>query len=131
MAYADDVTLKDAAAADKIFSRQLQETNRCTWIDQTSTSSEPRTMKISHRKEAIKGYPGEYQDRHTIEMKVTKKDATTGKLYSAVITVSMQIPLTGSLVRADYNNLITFFTNPTNGMITGATNVDKLLRNEL
>lgn len=131
MAYADDITLKDSAAASKTFSRQLSEPNRCTWIDTSITDpTTPRTMRISHRKEALKAYPGEYQDRHTIEFVTIKKDAA-GRPYSQIATFSVQYPLTGPLVRADLDHELAFLKDATNGMLVVTAHIDKLLRSEL
>lgn len=132
MAFADDITLKDSAAASKTFSRQLSEPNRCTWIDTSITDpTTPRTMRISHRKEALKGMPGEFQDRHTIEVMVVKKDAVTGKPYMQTISVGVQYPLTGPLVRADLDHLLAFLKDATNGMLVVTAHMDKLLRSEI
>lgn len=132
MAYADDLSFKDSAAASKTFSRQLQEPNRHTWIDTASTAQEPRIVRIAHRKEALKGKPGEYQDRHTVDFAVTKKDPTTGKSYTITLTCSVQFPLTGPLVRADLDHLLAFAkTASPDGFLTNTTHIDRLLRSEL
>lgn len=131
MAFADDIVLKDASSADQTFARQAAENNRCTWINTSTTALEPRLARISHRREATKQNPGEFQDRHTVEFSLVKKDTTTGKLYTAVAAVSIQMPLTGPIVRADLDNLLAFLKNATAGFIVVSTNVDKLLRNEL
>lgn len=131
MAFSDDITLRDNAAADKTFSRQIQEPQRCTWIDTSTTPQEPRLLRISHRKESMKGLAGEFQDRHTIELMTTKKDTVTGKPYTQVVTLSVQYPLTGPLVRADLDHLISFLKVATNGILTNSTLIDRLLRSEL
>lgn len=131
MAFADDITLKDSAAVDKVFSRQILGTNSCVWTDTTITDPTlPRLMKILHRKEALKGYSGQFQDRHTIEMSTTKKDAA-GMPYVQYATFSVQYPLTGPLVRSDLDHMLAFFKNATNGMLAVSTQIDKLLRSEL
>lgn len=131
MAFADDMSFNDNAAAAKTFSRQSLDAQRCSWIDTGSTASEPRVLRISHRREAQKANPGETQDRHTIEFYVVKKDPTTGRLYQQTVSVGVQYPLTGPLVRADLDHLLSFFRNATNGFLTTTQYVDKLLRSEL
>lgn len=129
----DDLVLKDSAAASKTFSRQSQLSDRSTWIDQASTATEPRLIKLSHRKEALKGKPGEYQDRHTCEFSVTKKDAVTGKFYTGVLTVSLQFPQSGVVTRAEMDHLLYFaaLSATTFGVFSTAATVDKIYRSEL
>lgn len=131
MAYADDLTFRDNAAADKTFSRQMQEAGRHTWIDQSTTAAEPRIVRIAHRAEPIPGVTGESQDRHTVDFAVTKKDGTTGKLYNARVSIVVLMPRTGPIVRADLDHLVSFVKSATNGFLTSTTMVDKLLRSEL
>lgn len=132
MAYSDDITLRDFINGDKVFSRQLSEPNRCSWIDQGTTAQEPRILRISHRKEARKGgVAGQFQDRHTVEILHTKKDATTGELFTVVGVYSLQIPQTGPFTRAMIDDVHAFMWKATNGFLPTTTYVDKLLRSEL
>jgi len=133
MAFPDDLVLKDATPTARTFSRQSQEANRCTWIDTSTTPQEPRILRISHRKEPIKSLPGEFQDRHTIEIGITKKDATTGKLYTMTVSSSIQYPLTGPLVRADLDHLVAFYAKGAtpDAFYNTVVYVDRFLRSEL
>lgn len=130
---ADDLSLKNSAAAAIAFSRQSQTTDRSIWIDQTSTATEPRTLSVAHRKEALKGKPGEYQDRHTVQFAVTKKDAVTGKFYTGKVTVSVEMPQSGVVTRAEMDHLLYFaaLSASTFSIFATTATVDKLYRNEL
>lgn len=134
MAYADDVTLQNVAGATVTFSRQALDLSgaRCTWIDTASTNVEPRTMRIAHRAESIPGLTGQTRDRHTVDFTVVKKDATTGLLFPASVSVSVLLPRSGVVTRAMLDDLIYFVGRATpNGFVMTAANIDKLLRSEL
>lgn len=131
MAFSDDLTFTDNSAVAHTFSRQVTEPSRCTWIDTATTASEPTTVRVAHRREALKDLPGEYQDRHTVEFTMVKKDAVTGKPYKIVIGFNVQMPLTGPLTRTEIDHLRSYIKNSTNGFLVSNTLIDKLLRSEL
>jgi len=129
----DDLSLKDSGGVAKTFSRQSQLSDRSVWIDQASTATEPRLIKLSHRKEALKGKAGEYQDRHTCEFSVTKKDAVTGKFYTGICTVALQFPQSGVVTRAEMDHLLYFaaLSASTFSIFSTVATVDKIYRSEL
>jgi hypothetical protein len=129
MAFATDVVLRDNAAADKTFSSRTTSGSRVERIDQASTPAEPRLLIIDHRRVGKSGTP-EYRDEHLVQLKVTKKDAVTGKLYLGFCNVTIGQPVDGIVTRAEIDHLISFLKSGTNGFLTSTTNIDKLLRSE-
>lgn len=124
MAFSTDLVLADNAAANKTFSLRNTNGYNTERIDQSTTGTEPRLCAIKHSSQGKKG-TSEQAERHLVSFSVTKKDPTTGVLYTSVLNVTLVTPATGPLVRADYDHLIAFAKN---FLVTA--NVDKWLRNE-
>ena len=124
MAFSADLVLQDNAAANKTFSLRKTDGYNTERIDQSTTQLEPRVCAIKHTSQGKKG-TAEQADRHLIQFSVTKKDATTGVLYTATLNCTLVVPVSGPLVRADFDHLIAFAKN---FLVTA--NVDKWLRNE-
>lgn len=131
MAFADDITLRDAAAADKTFARRTTGADSADWIDTASSAAQPRTMRIAHRREPIKGRPGEYQDRHTVTFSVTEKETQTNVPYTGSMSVSIVLPQVGPVERGDIDHLNSFLKSATNGFLTTSANIDKLCLGQL
>lgn len=129
MAFSADVVLRDNAAADKTFSTRSTNGSRVERIDQASSSMEPRLLVIDHRRAGKAGTP-EYRDEHLVQLKVTKKDAVTGKLYTGFINVTFGVPVDGIVTRTEMDHLISFLKSATNGFLTATANIDKILRSE-
>jgi len=123
MAFATDIALNDAAAAAKTFSLRKSDGYNSERIDQASTQAEPRLMIIKHSKQ---GAGDQLMDRHLLSFMKTKKDSVTGKLYTAVVNVTVTVPANGVITRTDIDDLIVF----ERGFLTTAANVDKFLRSE-
>lgn len=124
MAFSTDLVINDNAAAAKTFSLRKTNDYNTERIDQSTTQAEPRLLAIKHSTQGTKGTPS-HADRHLASFSVTKKDATTGQMYTAVLNCTLVTPVQGPLVRADFDHLIAFLKN---FLITA--NVDKWLRNE-
>jgi len=124
VAFATDLVLADNAAANKTFSLRKTDGFNTERIDQSTTAGEPRLCTIKHSAQGKKGTV-EAADRHLISFATTKKDATTGVLYTATLNATLVIPQSGPLVRADFDHLIAFAKN---FLITA--NVDKWVRSE-
>lgn len=124
MAFASDLVLADNAAANKTFSLRKTEGFNTERIDQSTTQAEPRLCLIKHSSQGKKG-TSEQADRHLVSFSVTKKDATTGIMSTAVLNITLVVPVMGPLVRADFDHLIAFGKN---FLVTA--NVDKWVRNE-
>lgn len=129
MAFTADVVLRDNAAADKTFSTRMTKDQRVERIDQASTPQEPRLLVLDHRRVGKAGTV-EYRDEHLIQLKVSKKDATTGKIHTGFINVTIGQPIEGVVTRTEIDHLISFLKSATNGFLTSSTNIDKLLRSE-
>lgn len=129
MAFATDLVLKDAAAADKTFSLRSTNGARTERIDQASTASEPRILIIDHRRVGKAGTPT-YRDEHLVQAKVTKKNATTGVLYTGYVNLTIGMDVDGVITRTELNHLLAFMASTATGMINVTANVDKLLRSE-
>lgn len=123
-----DLTLRDNAAADKTFTARQMSGQLVERIDTSTTAQEPRTCTINHRRVGQKGTPAE-RDEHLVQLKVSKKD-TDGKLYTGYINVTFGVPVSGPLVRADFDHLNSMLKSATNGFLTSSGNLDKLLRGE-
>lgn len=124
MAFAADLVLADNAAANKTFGLRKTDGYNTERIDSTTTQLEPRVCAIKH---TVQGKVGNVDraDRHLVSFSVTKKDATTGLLYTAVINCTCVVPVTGPIARADVDHLIAFVKN-----FLVQANVDRWFRNE-
>lgn len=124
MAFATDLVLADNTPTNRTFSLRKTDGYNTERIDQSTTQAEPRVLSIKHSSQGKKG-TSDQADRHLISVSTTKKDATTGILYTMVTNVTHVVPAMGPLVRADSDHQFAFVKN---FLITA--NVDKWLRNE-
>lgn len=129
MAFSTDLVLKDSAAASKTFSLRSTNGARTERIDQASTASEPRLLIIDHRRVGKAGTET-YRDEHLVQLKVSKKNATTGKIYTGYVNLTIGQDVDGVVTRAEIDHLLSFLKEATAGMIAVTANVDKLLRAE-
>lgn len=129
MAFSTDLVLKNAAAADITYSLRNTVGARTERIDQSSSASEPRTITIDHRRVGKAGTPS-YRDEHLIQLKVVKKNATTGNLHTGYVNLTVGMDVDGIVTRAMINDLLAHLTNASVGMAVSTTYVDKLLRSE-
>lgn len=128
MAFATDVVLNDSGAVARTFSLRSTQGVRTERIDQSSTAQEPRILIVDHRRV---GKPGtsSYRDEHLMQLKVSKKNATTGAIHTGYVNVTMCQDVDGVITRAEIDHLIAFL-KATGGLLIGTTYIDKLLRGE-
>lgn len=119
MAATADITLADYSAANKVFTPAIAIANGYQYSDTASTIASPRTLQVKHVTLPASAQTG--VETHSVSFGHTVVDATTGKPFTAVATLSFRIPRTGPTL-GNRRDLWTFVKN----FLTD-TNVEKLL----
>lgn len=119
MAATSDLVLADYSAANKTFTPAVAIKNGYQYQDTSSTIASPRTLQVKHVVLPASAQTG--VETHSASFGHTVVDATTGKPFTAVATVTFRIPRTGPTL-GNRRDLWTFIKN----FLTDA-NVEKLL----
>jgi hypothetical protein len=128
--FSTDLVLKNATPADVTFSLRSTNGVRTERIDQTSTATEPRLVIIDHRRAGKASDPTLYRDEHLVQIKLYKKNATTGLIHQGFVNVTIGADVAGIITRAMLDDAFAFLVNATNGLLVVTGNKDKLLRGE-
>lgn len=109
--FADTLTLKNLAGADRTFKLIKQDGTGTTRFDTASTQSEPILLVIKH---SVQGSGPAAIDRHLIQVSRTKLNSTTGKSVPAIVNVTLAIPrdvtITAASVQDDLISIIRFLS---------------------
>jgi hypothetical protein len=124
MAFANDIVIADAAAANKTFKLISLTDGNSSRIDSASNLTTPRSMFIKHQIAGSKAN-GNISDRHLVSFSATYLDGSN-KEQTAVLNFTLQVPRSTAVSRTNVNDLIAFLRN----WLGVSTNVDGLLINE-
>jgi len=107
--FADTLTLKNLAGADRTFKLRKQDGTGTERIDAASSQSEPILMVIKH---SVQGSGPAAIDQHLVQFSRTKLNSTTGKLVTARINLTIYVPrdstITVANVEDDLSSLLRF-----------------------
>lgn len=124
MAFSNDIVIADAAAANKTFKLISLTDGNSSRIDSASNLTTPRSMFIKHQTSGSKAN-GNISDRHLVSFSATYLDGAN-KEQVAVLNLTVQVPRSTAVSRANVNDLIAFARN----WFGVSANVDGLLINE-
>lgn len=119
-----NISINDNAAASKTFNQVYSGNRRSERIDTSSTASLPRQMVIAHTAYTPKGAPVK-TDRHLLQFSVEKADSNAVE-HVATVNLTIAVPQTAAIVRADIDHLLAFVKN----WIGVTANVDGILLGE-
>jgi len=86
---------------------------------------QPEFLDLKHAVEGKAGSVG-HRDRHLISVRRVKKDTTTGELHEAVVNITIAMPRSGVITRAEMDEM----TNVARNFIV-TNNLTQLYRGEL
>lgn len=110
--FADTLTLKDLAGADRTFKLIVQDGSGTVRIDTATTAAEPCKMSIKHN---VQGSGPSAVDRHLVQIARTALNATTGKAVTSIVNLTVSVPrdtaITAAEVEDDLVAVLRFVAN--------------------
>lgn len=134
MSLATSLTLKDSGGASKTFNQDRVEGKLISRIDTGLSFPEQRSLVINHQQLGKEGTPSRRWE-HRMAMSHTKKDPTTGDLYTIYMNIVVGVPTSGPFALSDVAQLRFLLGYPSaagtfsNGVLE-TTNWDAILRGE-